>query len=90
MLVTEDNQEVTLEDIPCIQYPVQFQKDKNGIQVLLDLGSKVNAMNSAYNKKLRFRVRQSDVVAHKIDKSYLDTFGMVIAGFSFQDKLEKV
>ena len=88
--VTEANKEVTLERVPYIQYPVQFQKDKNGIQALLDLGSKVNAMNPAYAKKLKFHIRQTDIGAQKIDGSHLNTFGMVIAGFSLQDKLKKV
>ena len=88
--MTEDNQKVTLERVPCIRYPIQFQKDKDDIQALLDLGSEVNAMNPAYAKKLGLRVRQTDVGAQKIDGSHLNTFGMVIAGFSLQDKLGKV
>ena len=86
----EASKEVILECVPYIQYPVQFQKDKNGIQALLDLGSELNAMNPAYAKKLGLRIRQTDVEAQKIDRSHLDTFGIVIAGFSLQDKLEKV
>ena len=88
--VTEASKEVTLERVSCIQYPLQFQKDKNGIQALFDSGSEVNAINPAYTKKLGLRVRQTDVEAQKIDRSHLDTFGMIIAGFSLQDKLGKV
>ena len=90
MLVTEASKKVTLECVPYIQYPVQFEKNKNGIQALLNSGSKVNAMNPAYTKKLKLRVRQTDVGVQKINRSHLDTFGMVIAGFSLQDKVEKV
>ena len=47
-------------------------------------------MNPAYTKKLGLRVRQTDVGAQKIDRSHLNTFGMVIVGFSLQEKLGKV
>ena len=50
----------------------------------------VNAMHPAYAKKLGFLVRKTNVGAQKIDGSTLETFGMVIAGFSLQDKLEMV
>ena len=90
MSVTEDNQKVTLERVPCIRYPIQFWKNKDNIQALLDLGSKVNAMNPAYAKKLGLRIRQTDVGAQKVDGSHLNIFGIVIAGFSLQDKLRKV
>ena len=57
---------------------------------LIDSGSKVNAMNPAYAKKVGILVRKTDVGAQKIDGSHLDTFGMVTAGFLLQDKLGKV
>ena len=88
--MTENSQEVTLEHVPCIRYPIQFRKDKDDIQALLNSGSEVNAMNPTYAKKLGLRVRQTNVGAQKIDGSHLNTFGMVIAGFSLQDKLGKV
>ena len=47
-------------------------------------------MNPGYAKKVGLRIRQTDVGAQKIDGSHLDSFGMVIAGFSPQDKLGKV
>ena len=47
-------------------------------------------MNPAYAKKLGLPVRQTDMGAQKIDGSHLNTFEMVIAGFSLQDKLGKV
>ena len=80
--MTEDSKEIILKRVPCIQYPVQFPKDKNGIQALLDSDSKVNAMNPTYAKKLGLCVRQTDVGAQKINRSHLDTFGIVMAGFS--------
>ena len=89
-LVTEDSQEVTPEHVLCIRYLIQFQKDKEDIQALLNLGSEVNAMNPAYAKKLGLRIRQTDVGAQKINGSHLNTFGIVIADFSLQNKLGKV
>lgn len=90
MLVTEDSQEVTLKFISCIQYLVEFQKDKDNIQALLNLGSKVNVINPAYTKKIGLHVRQTDMGAQKIDGSYLNTFKMVIASLSLQNMLKKI
>ena len=60
------------------------------MQALIDSSSNVNVMNSAYAKKLDFRVRQTNVGAQKIDRSHLETFEMVITSFLLEDKLEKV
>ena len=77
--------------MPCIHYPVQFQKDKKAIiWVLIDSDSKVNAMTLAYAKQLGLQVQTTDVWAQKIDNSLLRTFEMVIAGFQVEDKLGKV
>lgn len=89
-LVTENSQEVTLERVPYIRYPVQFQKDKDKIQALLNSSSKLNAMNSVYAKKLGHCVKQTNIRAQKIDRSHLNTFKMVIVDFLLQDQLEKV
>ena len=88
--MTEASKEAILERVPCIRYPVRFKKDQDDTQALIDSGSEVNAMNPAYAKKLGLRVRQTNVGAQKIDGSHLETFGMVIASFSLQDKLGKV
>ena len=88
--MTEDSQEVSLEGVPCLRYLIQFRKDKDNIQALLNSDSEINAMNPAYAKKLRLRIGQTDVGAQKIDRSHLNTFGMVIADFSLQDKLRKI
>ncbi|MCJ1342758.1 hypothetical protein MMC31_000947, partial [Peltigera leucophlebia] len=50
----------------------------------------VNAMAPAYASKLARQIRRTDVRAKKIDGSTLETYGMVIAGFQIQDKLERV
>lgn len=44
-------------------------------------------MTPAYASTLGLRVRKTDIETKKIDESPLETFGMVIARFSLQDKL---
>ena len=85
------SEEVVLERVPCIYYPVWFQEDQGQgnqkqIRALLDSGSKVNAMSPAYAKKLGLKTRKTNVRAQKIDGSALETFGMVIADFQVEDK----
>ena len=59
-LVTEaskEAQEVILDRVPCIDYLVQFQKDKGAtIWALINSDSKVNAMTPAYAKQLGLQV----------------------------------
>ena len=55
-------------------------------RVLLNSGSKVNAMSLAYVKKLGLKARKTNVGAQKIDGSALKTFGMVIADFQIENK----
>ena len=85
----ETQKVIVLDQIPCIYYLVEFQKDKATIQALIDSGSKANAMTPAYTKQLGFRTQKTDVGAQKIDGSSLDTFGIVIAGFQVIDKLDR-
>ena len=93
--MTDTSREATFERVLCIRYPVQFcrknDKDKDkDVTALIDLGSKVNAIYPAYTIKLDFCARKMDVSAQKINKSHLDTFGMVIADCSVKDKLKRV
>ena len=60
------------------------------MRALIDSSSKVNAMHPAYATKLGLRARKIDVGAKKIDRSHLETFGMVIADCSVEDKLRRV
>ena len=60
------------------------------MRALIDLGSEVNAMDPTYATKLDLRTREIDVGVQKIDRSHLDTFGMVIAHCSVKDKLGRV
>ena len=47
----KEAQEIILDRVPCIHYLVQFRKDNRAtIQVLIDSGSKANAMTPAYAK----------------------------------------
>ena len=93
--MTDTSREATLEWVPCIRYPVRFRRkndedEDKDVRALIDSGSEVNAMHPAYATKLGLRARKIDVGAQKIDKSHLDTFGMVIADFSVKDKLGRV
>ena len=47
-------------------------------------------MSPVNAKKLGLLVRKTDVGAQRIDGSHLETFGVVIAGLSLQNKLEMV
>ena len=84
--VTGDDEKVVVK-VPCIYYPVRFQEEQ--VRALLNSGSKVNAMNSDYARKLGLKIRRTNVEAQKIDGSALETFGMVIADFQVEDKASK-
>lgn len=73
--------EVILDLVPCIYYLVQFEKDKATVQALIDSSSKVNAITPAHAKQLDLQTQKTDVKAQKIERSSLNMFGMVIAGF---------
>lgn len=79
-----------MERVPCLRYPVRIRMDQDDTQALIDSGSEVNAMYPTYAAKLGLPVGKTDVGTQKIDKSHLETFRMVIAGFSLQDKLGQV
>lgn len=50
-----------------IYYPVYFEKNTAEVRVLIDLGSKVNAMALAYAKTLGLWIQKTNVRAQKID-----------------------
>ena len=87
--VTETSKEddVTLEQVPCVYYPLRFQKGTADIRALIDSGSEINAMTRAYASKLGLQVYHSNVGAQKIDGSTLQMFGIVLANFQVEDKL---
>ena len=85
--MTASSEANTLQRVPCIHYPVQFQGDQAGeVRALIDSGSEVNAMTPAFAARLGLSVRPTGIGAQKIDGSALRTYGMAIAGFSIQDK----
>ena len=46
-----------LDRVPCICYPVQFQKDKSrDVLALLNSRSKINAMTPAYTAQLGLKI----------------------------------
>ena len=69
-----------------IHYPVWFQEDQEQVRALIDSGSEVNAMSSAYAKKLGPKTWKINVGVQKIDGSTLETFRIVIADFQVEDK----
>ena len=60
MPVTGSDEKVVVR-VPCIHYPVQFQKKQ--VKALLNSGNKVNAMNFNYAWKLRLKIRKTNVGA---------------------------
>ena len=90
MTETSKEDDVTLERVPCVHYPIHFRKDTADVKALIDSGSEVNAMTPAYASKLGLQVRHTDVGAQKIDGSTLETFGMVLASFQVEDKLGRI
>ena len=88
--MTEIIRKTILECISCIWYFVNFQKDQDITKALFNLKSKANKINPVFTKKLGLRIRQTDIGAQKINRSYLNTFRMIIISFSLQNKLEKV
>lgn len=70
--------EIVLAIVPCINYPLCFQKDnENKMQALINSGNELNAITQAYILKLSFQVCRIDVGAQKIDSSILKTFRIV-------------
>ena len=60
------------------------------MSVLLDLGSKVNAIHLTFARELGFLIKPTDVRAQKIDGTMLVTFRIVVATFSITDKANQV
>ena len=88
--VAQETWEVILDRVSYIHYLVQFQKNKGAIiQALINSGSEINTMAPAYAAKLGLKVCPINVGAQKINSSSLKTFGMVIAGFHIEDKLDR-
>lgn len=66
-----------------IYYPILLQNDMGKIEnlVLIDYKTKVNVIKSAYAAKLSLQVLKTDIVAQKINNSFLEIYGIDIAAF---------
>ncbi len=81
--MTDKKTEEELERVPCIQYPVTF---KDQTEILLDSGSKVNAMSHTFAQQLGLKICKTNVGAQKIDGITLETYEIVVSTFSVSDK----
>ena len=91
MIGAKEAQEVILDRVSCIHFPVQFRKDKKvTIQALIDLGSKVYIMTPAYTKWLGHWTQKTDIGAQKIDGLLLEIFKIVIAVFQVINTFSKI
>ena len=73
--------------VPCIFYPIRFQEEQ--VKALLNSGSKINAINPNFARKLGFKVWKTNVKAQKIDSFALKIFRIVIANFKVEDKANR-
>ena len=101
--MTEDSKETILisvkelEQVTCIQYPINFlggvTQDGSALDpvlALLDSGSEVNTMHPAFTERLDLVMRATNVGAQKMNATTLETYGMVVAAFSVTDQANKV
>lgn len=80
-----------LQQIPCIQYLVQFQGGQTRkVQTLIYFGSKVNTMTPSFEAKLGFATQKTSVTIQKIDGTILETYDMALANFCLQSSLGRV
>ena len=93
--MNDTSREATLERVSCIRYPAQFcrkndrDKDKD-VRALIDSDNEINAMHPAYATKLGLCARKIDIGLQKINRFYLDTFGIVIADCKVKDRLRRI
>ena len=73
--------------MPCIHYPIKFQKEQ--VKTQLDSDSKVNVINPNFAQKLGPKVWKTNIGAQKINSSALKNFGMIIADFQVEDKASR-
>lgn len=60
------------------------------VKPLHHFGSKINAITLIYIAKLGFVTQKTSIGAQKVDNLELETHGIVLARFLFQNNLEKV
>ena len=89
-LITGTSEEA-LECVLCIYYLVRFKDtDKVPVQALIESESEVNTIHPFFVKQLDLPIRPTDIGAQKIDATMLDTHGMVVEGFSLEDKANPI
>ena len=57
---------------------------------LINFASKINVMTPTFAAKLGISIRATGIGIQNFDGFALKTYGMVIAGFSIQDKTGKI
>lgn len=73
-----------------IYYLINLKKNQVKAQLLINFGSKINAITWSYVNKLGLKICATDVEAQKIDSSIPETFGIILASFPMENKLERV
>ena len=53
--MTDGDEEVAVR-VPCIYYPIWFQKSQEPVKALFNNSNEINAMNSNYAQKLRLKI----------------------------------
>ena len=81
LIVDNSTREIILKKMPCIYYPIWFQKDQEKVKALIDNGSAVNAICPAHVKKLGLKTQKTSVGAQQIDGTIFESFEIVIATF---------
>lgn len=79
-----ENPRTNLAQVPCIQYPIVFQKKFN--LALLNSSSEVNAIFTNFAKKLGLSIRPIDIKAQKSNGAIPNTYKMVFVAFLISDK----
>ena len=80
-----------LKRVSYIDYLVQFKNTNEAqIQALIDSGSEVNAIYLTLAKQPGLPIRPTDIGAPKIDGTTLDTYKIVVAAFSVEEKANRV
>ena len=87
---SEDEYLENLVQLPCIQYPITFQKKSMPVLVLFNLGSKVNTIYPTFFQELGLPIRPIDIEAQKIDDTMLDIFAIVVTAFLGTDKANQI
>lgn len=87
---SKEDDNIILDKILYIYYPLRFYKDKkNKIQALINFSSKINIMILVYASKLDHKICQTNIKVQKIDSSTFKMFDMVLASFLIKNKLGK-